>query len=607
MNMPQQQTMRQRRQNSTAFLLLVGLAAVLCYLEDQQLSPIGDAKLEERNGLVYTTLTVADEDTSEENNDDEIDEAFDQIMYSHRRALTAAGGSTERIHFEELEQRKLLATLDNINVDDEDYDAAFQEAYNSEPQGKLPLQPIQPYSLQDAVNEASVYDSTFAVLVYNPQEDKFVAFYSKAHRWAAGNRKLYATLANLSFLLRKVFPERFKPDQPELALAIGSGDYPHVKLSHLPYSQGVAPVFEFGSAFRDPNMYPNMIPMAMPAHHHLPCYQEWVVSGTVCKKLKAAEKGGNGELVFGDEEDLEWKDLIPQLIWRGSDFNYLPGLTRPRPVKPYAFKLKEDEHNIKTAAIRALRENYAQLLPRWKGVVLTAEAEQDAKREKKDLAWADMKFPEGSTKKKHRDHAQFYLEGGHVRKFRGDAADTQEDLITFDESGISTGPYTSLHKLAFYKYHIDLGGGGGTTWTGTIQKLAMPGLLFHHVTPTKDYIHDRLQAWRHYIPVSHDLRDLKAKFDWAEAHPEEAKWIADQGTIFMRQVTTTEGYGKMFQEQFVEPLQQAIDAYQPVSTTNPDMTWMEVLQAHAIKMEPMAECNGLVVRGGCQVFLGIAR
>ena len=127
----------------------------------------------------------------------------------------------------------------------------------------------------------------------------------------------------------------------------------------------MAPVFEFGSAFRDPNMYPNMIPMAMPEYHHLHCYQEWVVRGTVCKWLKAAEKGGNGELVFGDEKDLEWKDLIvsqdlhhihdcwhiftdlldpyltqltkcmssvifqPQLIWRGSDFGYLSSLTHP--------------------------------------------------------------------------------------------------------------------------------------------------------------------------------------------------------------------------------------------------------------------------------------
>jgi hypothetical protein len=103
----------------------------------------------------------------------------------------------------------------------------------------------------------------------------------------------------------------------------------------------------------------------------------------------------------------------------------------------------------------------------------------------------------------------------------------------------------SLPDLARYKYHIDLGGGGGTTWTGTIDKLAMPGLLFHHMTPTKDYFHDLLVPWRHYIPVSEDLSDLKSKYDWAESHPNEAKRIADASTQFMRELGTVEGFGRM--------------------------------------------------------------
>ena len=54
----------------------------------------------------------------------------------------------------------------------------------------------------------------------------------------------------------------------------------------------------------------------------------------------------------------------------------------------------------------------------------------------------------------------------------------------------------SLPGLAQYKYHINPGGGGGSTWSGTIVKLAMPGLLFHHyLTPTKDYFHDWLVPW----------------------------------------------------------------------------------------------------------------
>ena len=156
----------------------------------------------------------------------------------------------------------------------------------------------------------------------------------------------------------------------------------------------------------------------------------------------------------------------------------------------------------------------------------------------------------------------------------------------------------SLTDLAKYKYHIDLGGGGGTTWSGTIEKLAMPGLLFHHLTPTKDYIHDRLRPWKHYVPISSDLLDLKQKFDWAESHPQQSKRIADAGTEFMRHLGTPEGFGRMFQEDFVEPMRRVIEAYQPISSTHPDMTsWKDVLRSmEDCRVIPVMECSGMVLR-----------
>ncbi len=295
--------------------------------------------------------------------------------------------------------------------------------------------------------------------------------------------------------------------------------------------------------------------------------------------------------------------IQPQLIWRGSDFGYLPSLIRPRPIKPHGYKLHKDEQPNKASAVRALRENYAPLLPRWKGVVLTAEAELEAEQEAQRtenedvLPWSNIKFTAG--KGKHVQPDKFYLEGESVRKLTGDVED---QVVLYDETDIAEGGYTSLHELANYKYHIDLGGGGGTTWTGLIQKLAMPGVLFHHVTPTKDYLYDRLEAWRHYIPVSSDLSDLKSKVEWANANPDKAKWISDQGTAFMRDFVSQEGYGKIFQEDFVAPLGEAIKAYQPVANTHPGMDWMEVIKSvrGGEKMEPIAECSGHKTRGSCR-------
>ena len=176
----------------------------------------------------------------------------------------------------------------------------------------------------------------------------------------------------------------------------------------------------------------------------------------------------------------------------------------------------------------------------------------------------------------------------------------------FEDVGVAVGEVMIAEDLAKYKYQIDLGGGGGTTWTGTISKLPMPGLLFHHITPTKDYFHDRLKPWKHFVPVSPDLSDLKEKFDWAESNPNQAKKIADQATEFMRYLGTPEGFGQMFEEDFVEPLRRIIDAYQPISTTQPGKTLMDVLQSpQGSKMVRVLECSGLVMySSSCEIVGG---
>ena len=201
--------------------------------------------------------------------------------------------------------------------------------------------------------------------------------------------------------------------------------------------------------------------------------------------------------------------------------------------------------------------------------MLSGEAEEEAERTGEGMPWANIKF---TNKKKIRD--SFQVIKAHNLRGRPD-----EKLITIEEAGIAAGNVTSHHQLAEYKYHIDLGGGGGTTWSGTIDKLAMPGLLFHHVTPMKDYFHDRLVPWKHYVPVSEDLSDLKSKYDWAESHPHEARRISDAGTQFMREIGTLEGFGRMFEGDFVEPLRKVIEAYVPISSLRPGQTWRDVLQS----------------------------
>ena len=131
---------------------------------------------------------------------------------------------------------------------------------------------------------------------------------------------------------------------------------------------------------------------------------------------------------------------------------------------------------------------------------------------------------------------------------------------------------------------------------GTLHKLAFPGLLFHHVTPTKDYFHDWLQPWKHYVPVAANLNDLKEKYDWAQSHPKKAFQIARNGSELMRFLSSPKGMEVRYQKDILDPLRAVIDGYVPLSETVgfKDKTWKEAL----IEMEgtgnmlPILKCTG---------------
>jgi len=135
----------------------------------------------------------------------------------------------------------------------------------------------------------------------------------------------------------------------------------------------------------------------------------------------------------------------------------------------------------------------------------------------------------------------------------GDIDDQYKGLETIE-------PMTKC-EMARFKYHIDIGGNGGTTWQGTIDKLAMPGLLFHHDSGMKDHFHDELKPWVHYVPVAVDLTDLKIKYEWAERNPDKAEKIARNGQEWVRNFISEKGMEDQVQKYFVEPMTDYIAKY----------------------------------------------
>ena len=85
-------------------------------------------------------------------------------------------------------------------------------------------------------------------------------------------------------------------------------------------------------------------------------------------------------IVFGDTRRKDyWDKLIPQVLWRGTDFAYLhlkhPEM-RPPNYKQDILPFEGEVHPTDGRwAINALYRMGETLLPRWKGVLLTSEAE----------------------------------------------------------------------------------------------------------------------------------------------------------------------------------------------------------------------------------------
>ena len=305
--------------------------------------------------------------------------------------------------------------------------------------------------------------------------------------------------------------------------------------------------------------------IAMPSSKHLKCFNYWTRFGSVCEEFQPLRPGNPNGFVFGKNVELSWDYLIPQVIWRGEDHQVFQSIVSkmiPRGVTG------NDAMNI-------LREHMDELIPQYKGVVYTANAEQEARETHSGkLPWANIKFSN------HAKDSKMYLQ--------------------FRQAGIPvTREYMDNKDLAKFRYQIDLGGGN---FASTLEKLAMPGALFHHVTATKEYFFNRMKPYEHYIPVAPDLSDLWKKYVWAESEsPERAQVISENGSLLAEAFSTPEGFEAIFEEYMRTPLLRVLEAYEP-SIYKP---WRTVVSEHieGRTMKPILRCTASGPYD-CQMIVG---
>lgn len=354
--------------------------------------------------------------------------------------------------------------------------------------------------------------------------------------------------------LRDNFPDRFKPGTPPFQL-LWSGDDSIggrcINENNDCPTHNFAPVLMFGSVPKNESLMPNV--KAFPNTYYTRClYSYRIFAHRECEWKKV-------------NDDLQWDQLKRQVFWRGSDFsNYLvdyqpayrtKGALVNDIVTPDVVKKLSREQ-----IVALLFDNQYDIPPRWIALAYTIMTQLQGKN---DEAWINVLFSnKGSFN--HEIHQSLEDKGLQVT----------DDPVD---------PYL----MSKYRYQIDLAGGGGTTWDGTITKLLMPGVLFHHETPFKDWFYDEMIPWIHYIPVKADLSDLFERYQWAETN--DSRVISERATKFAKYLLSEEYMRKTYESLYVDYLGKVVHAYDAQG-----MDWPAMIEEYAqrgIRLYQVATCD----------------
>ena len=362
-----------------------------------------------------------------------------------------------------------------------------------------------------------------------------------------------------------------------------------------------APILHFGSGFKDGTILPSLVVMPPPPRVHLRCMTEWMIKHEVCEFLLPTQLKKDGTqslgMIFGtdinynpndttlniENGEIGWYNLINQIVWRGSDFPYLtllnPQMRGPEYEIDVEPRVQEYGREI-GGIIRSLWDSYDILLPRWKAILITAQAEN----------WARSKNMQNAMENTNSDEVIPWTDMKFGISMRGDINERND--MSWNNLGIpALSNVISPLDLAKYRYHIDIGGGGGTDVSGTIYKLALPGVLFHHETSAVDWYSEHLVSGVHYISVKEDLSDLREKYDWAQRNPDKARIISENGTEFVRRLGTREGMEEMYRRHFLQPLEDVMESFQPYDAMPEELLGGDVDGSDLILKEIM-RCSG---------------
>jgi hypothetical protein len=376
--------------------------------------------------------------------------------------------------------------------------------------------------------------------------------------------------------MERHFPSRLAKSQSPFSVLVTLEDAPFTPCLNASYArdhcdfESWAPIFAFGSTPRNLTALPTM--RRAPLITLVDCYIDRIGENAVtmralgqtfnetpscgflnyqpdgvkyvdmakCKALtgdpacKPYDRGLFTLSAVNNASAYEWDALKSKVFWRGNDFWFLSASYPEGRVSSEWFVNNLVQAATEEERARLIRTylSYAgagSIGPRTRAVLLSLL--------KPDLI--DAKFFDWGN-------------------FTGKQANRLENGRVL---GIDASERATEEVMAKFRYLIDIGGGGGTTFTGTIAKLSMPGVLLHHMTPTVDSYHHYLKPFVHYVPVATDLSNLEARVQWLNDNQDEAKAISDAATEWTRWFRKVSTLLEYHNETLVQPLRRIVDPF----------------------------------------------
>lgn len=222
--------------------------------------------------------------------------------------------------------------------------------------------------------------------------------------------------------LMELDPARFQAGQPVFQVLFSVSDYAQAACKDNGGCDvaNFAPLLMFGSVSNNSSDLPQV--REAPNWFYLACLYDYKIKG---KDKCAWTESGSLRRPFDK--------LDPTLIYRGSDFCFLPDHKELK-LKPTASVIDLINVTSREEAVETLMSHWDELLPRWRAIALSAEAELHSNG---TSPWIDAKFTNVFGEKMHKNFAQHGVQ-------------------------VSTKEMMAPHWMSNYKYQIDLGGGGGT-------------------------------------------------------------------------------------------------------------------------------------------------